>query len=92
VRDTHADALAALPAGEARWDRLCELNVIEQVLHVSQTTVLRDAWVRGQEVTVHGWIYSLRDGRLRDLEVSAASPAEAARAHAEAVRPRVRQA
>ena len=92
VRDTHAESLAALPEGEARWDRLCELNVIEQVLHVSQTTVLRDAWARGQEVTVHGWIYSLRDGRLRDLEVSAASPAEAARAHAQAVRPRVRQA
>jgi carbonic anhydrase len=92
VRDTHAEALATLPEGEARWDRLCELNVIEQVLHVSQTTVLRDAWVRGQEVTVHGWIYSLRDGRLRDLRVSGSSPAEAARAHADAVRPRVRQA
>ena len=44
VRDAHAEALAALPEGEARWDRLCELNVIEQALHVTQTTVLRDAW------------------------------------------------
>ena len=77
VRDAHAEALAAVPEGEARWNRLCELNVIEQVLHVSQTTVMRDAWTRGQEVTVHGWIYGLRDGRLRDLGVSAGSPAEA---------------
>jgi carbonic anhydrase len=91
VRDAHAEALSTLPEGEARWNRLCELNVIEQVLHVSQTTVMRDAWVRGQEVTVHGWIYSLRDGRLRDLGVSAGTPAEATRAHAEAVRPGVRQ-
>jgi carbonic anhydrase len=91
VRDAHAEALAALPEGQARWDRLCELNVIEQVLHVTQTTVMRDAWARGQEVTVHGWIYALRDGRLRDLRVSAGSPAEAARVHAEAVRPQVRQ-
>jgi carbonic anhydrase len=91
VRDVHAEVLAALPEGEARWDRLCELNVIEQALHVSQTTVMRDAWVRGQEVTVHGWIYALRDGRLRDLRVSAASPAEAARAYADAVRMRARQ-
>ena len=91
VRDAHAEALSTLPEGEARWNRLCELNVIEQVLHVSQTTVMRDAWVRGQEVTVHGWIYSLRDGRLRDLGVSAGTPAEATRAHADAVRPGVRQ-
>jgi carbonic anhydrase len=91
VRDAHAEALSTLSEGEARWNRLCELNVIEQVLHVSQTTVMRDAWMRGQEVTVHGWIYSLRDGRLRDLGVSAGTPAEATRAHAEAVRPGVRQ-
>jgi carbonic anhydrase len=92
VRDAHAEALAALPEGEARWDRLCELNVIEQALHVTQTTVLRDAWVRGQGVSVHGWIYSLKDGRIRDLSVSADSPAEAARVYAEAVRPRVGKA
>ena len=91
VRDAHAEALAALPDAQARWDRLCELNVITQVLHVSETTVMRDAWARGQEVTVHGWIYALRDGRLRDLRVSAGSPAEAARTHDEAVRLRVQQ-
>jgi len=91
VRDAHAEALAALPDAQARWDRLCELNVITQVLHVSETTVMRDAWARGQEVTVHGWIYALRDGRLRDLRVSAGSPAEATRVYADAVRPRVQQ-
>ena len=79
VRDAHAESLASIADAEARWDRLCELNVIEQVLHVSQTTVMRDVWARDQEVTVHGWIYDLKDGRLRDLGVSAASAAEAAR-------------
>ena len=81
IRDAHAGQLAALPDDEARWDRLCELNVIEQALHVTQTTVMRDAWARGQDVTVHGWIYRLRDGRLRDLHVSAASAGEAARVY-----------
>lgn len=79
VRDAHADSLASIPDAGARWDRLCELNVIEQVLHVSQTTVMRDVWARDQEVTVHGWIYDLKDGRLRDLGVSSASAAEAER-------------
>jgi len=86
IRDAHAGALAALPDAQARWDRLCELNVIEQVLHVSQTTVLRDAWARSQDVTVHGWIYALRDGRIRDLGMTASSAAEAERAAAAAVR------
>ena len=85
VRDTHAAALADLQDDEARLDRLCELNVIEQVLHVAQTTVMRDAWTRGQDVSVHGWIYALRDGRLRDLHVSAASADEAARRYEVAV-------
>ncbi len=56
-----------------RVNRLCELNVLEQVANVCQTTVLQDAWARGQEVTVHGWIYALEDGRLRDLNVAASS-------------------
>jgi len=86
VRDLHSEALAKLPDDDARWDRLCELNVVEQVLHVSQTTVLRDAWARGQDVTVHGWIYRLQDGRIRDLGVDSASAAEAERAVATAVR------
>jgi carbonic anhydrase len=57
-------------------DRLCELNVIEQVQNACQTTVVQDAWERGQELTVHGWIYRLQDGELRDLCATAAGPAE----------------
>jgi carbonic anhydrase len=86
VRDQHAASLAKLPDDEARWARMCELNVVEQVLHVSQTTVLRDAWAREQDVTVHGWIYSLQDGRIRDLRVDATSAAEAELAVSLAVR------
>ncbi len=63
----HRDRLAALSTEAQRHDRLCELNVIEQVANVSQTTVVRDAWARGQALAVHGWIYGLHDGLLRDL-------------------------
>ncbi|MDT3737365.1 MAG: carbonate dehydratase [Denitratisoma sp.] len=66
VRDRHAGLLSRL-ADEAAADRLCELNVIEQVANVAQTTIVRDAWERGQQLAVHGWIYGLSDGRLRDL-------------------------
>lgn len=66
-------------------NRLCELNVIEQVAHVCQTTVVQDAWLRGQEVTVHGWIYGLQDGRLRDLKMTLNRPEQLASAHAEAM-------
>jgi carbonic anhydrase len=89
VRDTHAGLLAEVPAGEARVDRLCELNVIEQVLHVAQTTVMRDVWARDQDVTVHGWIYALSDGRIHDLGVSCSSFPEASHRHHEATRPKV---
>jgi carbonic anhydrase len=70
VRWKHAAELDALPTEAQRHDRLCELNVVEQVVNVSQTTVVRDAWARGQPLTVHGWIYDLRDGLLRDLGIS----------------------
>lgn len=53
-----------------RTDLLCELNVIEQVANVCLTTVVRDAWARGQKLAVHGWIYGLQDGRLRDLDIN----------------------
>jgi carbonic anhydrase len=72
VMQKHERQLKAL-APELRLSRLCELNVVEQVFNVSQTTVVRGAWERGQALTVHGWIYGLRDGILRDLEVSASS-------------------
>jgi carbonic anhydrase len=77
IRRRHREAFDHLPSERSRWDRLCELNVIEQTLSVSQTTILRDAWARGSEIAVHGWIYGLHDGRLRDLEVTVTSIAEA---------------
>ena len=70
VRDKHAEALKAIGLSDDRANRLCELNVIEQVGNVCQTTIVRDAWERGQELAVHGWIYGLNDGLLRDLNVT----------------------
>ena len=67
----------ALPS-RARADRLCELNVVEQVANTSQTTVVQDAWERGQELTVHGWVYGLHDGLLRNLGISVSSAEELA--------------
>lgn len=69
VRDRHANILAAL-SPEHRADALCELNVIEQVKNVCQSTVMQDAWARQQSLQVHGWVYGLRDGLLKDLMVS----------------------
>jgi carbonic anhydrase len=69
VGDKHADELASL-SEEQRLDRLCELNIVEQVANVSQTTIVNDAWARGQALTVHGLVYDLHDGLLRDLGVS----------------------
>jgi len=74
VRAQHQAALAALPDEEARFRRLCELNVIAQVGHVIQTPVVTDAWARGQSLSVHGWIYGIEDGLLRDLGVSRSGP------------------
>jgi carbonic anhydrase len=70
VRWKHQAELDNLPTEEQQHDRLCEMNVVEQVVNVSQTTVVRDAWSRGQSLSVHGWIYDLHDGLLRDLGVS----------------------
>src|SRR4029450_9954850 len=69
---------AAAPTDTAqRVDRLCELNVIEQVANVCQTTIVRDAWDRGQPLAVHGWVYGLKDGLVRDLLTSVAGPDDA---------------
>lgn len=76
VRKRHAAALAALPDDDARFARLCELNVMEQVLNVCQTTIVQDAWERGKKLEIHGWIYDLHDGLLKDLAVCVASSAE----------------
>ena len=70
VAQKHAARLSAAPDEEARVRRLCELNVIEQVLNVAQTTVVRQAWEGGQRLGIHGWIYALTDGLVRDLRVS----------------------
>ncbi len=72
VRLRHRKRLEHLPP-EVQEDTLCEMNVIEQVGNVALSTVLQDAWARGQEVAVHGWIYGLKDGLLKDLDVTMAS-------------------
>ena len=70
IREKHRDGLNALADDEERSNRLCELNVREQVRQVGLTMALRDAWHRKHDVAVHGWIYGLHDGRIRDLGVS----------------------
>lgn len=77
VRNRHQDWLATLPP-EQRVDALGELNVIEQARNVCQTTVVQDAWARGQPLVVHGWFYGLHDGLLKDLRITVASAAEIA--------------
>jgi len=72
IQDTarkYADILNVLPLPE-RQSRLCELNVREQVLSVGQTTIVEDAWARGQKLEIHGWVYSLENGLLRDLKLT----------------------
>jgi len=66
----HEEELAKIEDEDERLDRLCELNVIEQVRNVGRTTIVQSAWQRGQELVVHGWIYGLQDGLLRDLGVT----------------------
>jgi carbonic anhydrase len=86
VREKHAGTLAAIGDETKRIDRLCELNVIEQAWNISQTTVVLDAWKRGQQLTVHGWVYGIEDGLLRDLDVSIASPDDGPPRYAAALR------
>ena len=69
VRKKHATPLLEIEHHDARCDKLSELNVVEQVVNVCETTIIQDAWARGQGVSVHGWIYGLRDGRLRNLGI-----------------------
>ena len=85
VRQKHESRLLALPELTQRLDRLCELNVIEQVLNVCHTSVVRDAWQRGQTLAVHGWIYGLQDGLLRDLDTTVTQPDEVATCYREAL-------
>jgi carbonic anhydrase len=85
VRDKHRDQLDTLEM-PGRFDRLCELNVIEQVLNVAQTTILGDAWSREQRITIHGWIYAIGNGLLRDLGICITRPEEASQQCEAAVR------
>ncbi|MFG0261143.1 MAG: carbonate dehydratase [Novipirellula sp. JB048] len=78
VAQTHRQQLDAVATLEERCDRLCELNVITQVRNVCRTTIVRDAWRQGQTLSVHGWVYALTDGRLRDLGVTVSTAAELA--------------
>ena len=74
VARVHAAQLDSIESHQQRFDRLCELNVVEQVRNVVQGTVIQDAWARGTELTVHGWIYGLDNGLLRDLGISVSGP------------------
>jgi carbonic anhydrase len=73
VMHNHRAALEQIASDEQRLDKLCELNVVEQVLNISRTTIVQNAWNRGQELAVHGWIYAINDGLLHDLEVTVTS-------------------
>jgi carbonic anhydrase len=76
VQSKHQSLIAEQPGEAERLDRLCELNVVEQVVNVARTTVVQDAWARGQTVRLHGWVYGLHDGLLRDLGVTVEGPAQ----------------
>ncbi len=78
VHQKHERYLGDVLPSKARAERLCELNVVEQVVNVCQTTIVQDAWDRGQDVTVHGWVYGLKDGKLHDLEMTVASATDLA--------------
>lgn len=85
ARDRHREFLTAVEDGDARWRALCELNVIEQVRNVARTTLVGDAWRRGQTLMLHSWIYGLADGRLQDLGASMQGPDDLESATARAV-------
>ncbi|HSC27199.1 MAG TPA: carbonate dehydratase [Vicinamibacterales bacterium] len=90
VKARHAEIVAAAGSRDRRLDRLCELNVIEQAVRVCETTVVQAAWGRGQPLSVHGWIYRLDDGRLRDLGFCVVSPDAVAGVRRESLAARAR--
>ncbi|MDE2294699.1 MAG: carbonate dehydratase [Gammaproteobacteria bacterium] len=85
VRERHRTVLAAIDDGVAREGRLCELNVIDQVAHVCQSSIVREAWDRGQALQVHGWIYGIEDGLLRDLEYTVSGSEDVGASYATAL-------
>lgn len=84
VRDKHRSLLSNL-SPQWRHDALCELNAIEQVINVAQSTVMQDAWARGQKVTLHGWCYGLKDGLITNLEMTVPGVGGIDEIHAQAV-------
>jgi carbonic anhydrase len=84
VRDKHAALLEQLPV-QWRHDALCELNAIEQVLNVAQSTVMQDAWARGQKVQIHSWCYSLQNGLITNLHMTVPDVSGLDKAYREAV-------
>lgn len=85
VRQKHEALLAEIADESDRVDKLCELNIIEQVINVCQTTIVQSAWENGQELTVHGWVYRLSNGILRDLNVHISSQEEMAASYQSAI-------
>jgi carbonic anhydrase len=75
VRNRHREWLETVPASR-RVDALCELNVVEQALNACQTTIVQDAWTRGQDLVIHGWFYGLSNGLLQDLNMTVSNPAD----------------
>jgi len=76
IYENHRHELEDLPAGRERLDRLCELNVIRQVKNVASDIFVQDAWDRGQDLSVHGWVYSLSNGLVADMGVTVSSKAD----------------
>ncbi len=88
VARVHRQALDRIDDPQVRLDRLCELNVIEQVRSIAQSTVVQDAWARGAELVVHGWIYAIEDGLLRPAGIDVAAPGDVDRLYRAAVEER----
>ena len=85
VAQKHAAILEAIDDPTLRHARLCELNVIEQVANACRSTIVQDAWARGQKLMVHGWVYSLKDGRVREMGIDVGGPDELDKAYAQAL-------
>ena len=85
VRSKHRSWLEGIADATKRLEALCELNVLEQALNACETTVVQDAWARGQSLVVHGWVYGLQDGLLKDLKITVSRFADVDAAHALAV-------
>lgn len=85
VRNKHQAILAKIDDENERLDRLCELNVVEQANNVCYSTVVQEAWAKGQELAVHGWIYRIQDGLIRDMRATITGPDEIAEAYQVAI-------